>query len=88
MTNKPFVVLGVVTTMTVLSASGTYAQADSIIDGTFTFTEPANLIYPVPTAASFVWDSTTSTWKSFTVDWDGAVFNLPRFSRIWPTCRL
>jgi len=67
--------------MAVLAVGGTYAQADSIVDGTFTFTEPANFPYPVPTAGSFVWDSTTSTWKSFTVDWDGAVFN---FAKVFP----
>jgi len=49
-----------------------YAQADSITDGTFNFTVTSGS--PAPTG-SFVWDNTTSTWDSFIVDWDGAVFN-------------
>jgi len=64
--------------MAVLVVSGTYAQADSIVDGTFNFVQATNLDYPLPTA-SFVWDSTTSKWKSFTVHWDGAVFNFATF---------
>jgi len=66
--------------MAVLAVSGTYAQADSVVDGTFNFIQPSYLHYPLPTA-SFVWDSTTSKWKSFTVDWDGAAFN---FAPLFP----
>jgi len=66
--------------MAVLAVSGSYAHADSLIDGTFTFTNAFNIKYPLPTG-SFVWDSTTKTWKSFTVDWDGAVFN---FAKVFP----
>jgi hypothetical protein len=55
-----------------------FAHADTIIDGTFNFTVTSGS--PAPTG-SFMWDSTTSTWNSFTVDWDGAVFN---FAPLFP----
>jgi hypothetical protein len=48
------------------------AYADSFTDGTFSFTVTSGS--PPPTG-SFVYDNTTSTWKSFTIDWDGAIFN-------------
>ena len=66
--------------MAVLAVSGTCAQADSLVDGTFSFVEDPHVPYPLPTA-SFVWDSTTSKWKSFTAHWDGAVFN---FAPLFP----
>jgi hypothetical protein len=49
-----------------------YAHADSTIDGTLNFTVSSGS--PTP-SGSFVFDNTTSTFTSFTVDWDGAVFN-------------
>ena len=48
------------------------AHADSITNGTINFTVDNGS--PTPTG-SFVFDNTTSTFTSFTVDWDGAVFN-------------
>jgi hypothetical protein len=54
------------------------AHADSITNGTFNFT--VTIGSPPPTG-SFVWDSTTSTWNSFSIDWDGLVFN---FAPLFP----
>ena len=48
------------------------AHADAITDGTLTFT--VGFGGPTPTG-SFVYDDTTNTWTSFTVDWDGVVFD-------------
>jgi hypothetical protein len=48
-----------------------YAHADSITDGTLYFTVTSGS--PAP-SASFVYDNTTGTMTSLTVDWDGAVF--------------
>ena len=80
MTNKPLIALRVVTALAMASGQVTYAQADSLIDGTFNFVKASNIIYPLPTA-SFVWDSTTNKWNSFTVNWNGAVFN---FATVFP----
>jgi hypothetical protein len=70
----------------VVAISAPNANADSITDGTFIF----NVITGNPTpTGSFIWDSTTSTWISFTVDWNGAVFNfaltVPDLSALEPT---
>jgi hypothetical protein len=46
------------------------AHANLITDGTLTFTGGS----PTPTG-SFVYDDTTNTWTSFTVGWDGVVFD-------------
>ncbi len=48
------------------------AHADSLTDGTINFTVTSGS--PTPTG-SFVFDNTTSTFTSFTVDWDGLVFD-------------
>jgi PEP-CTERM motif len=56
----------------ILAVCAPYAHADSLTDGTYNFTVTAGS--PTPTG-SFVWDSTTNTWSSWTVDWDGAVYN-------------
>jgi hypothetical protein len=48
------------------------AHADLITDGTLTFTPTFGS--PTPTG-SFVYGDTTNTWTSFTVDWDGVVFD-------------
>ena len=52
------------------------AYADSLRDGTLNFAVTSGS--PAPTG-SFVWDNTTSTWSSFTVDWDGVVYNYGSF---------
>lgn len=60
----------------VLAFYAPYANADSITDGTLNFTVTSG--GPAPTG-SFTLDNTTSTFTSFTVDWDGAVFNFAPF---------
>lgn len=61
-----------------LVAAPPLAHADVITTGTFHFTVTSGS--PAPTG-SFVWNATTGTWNSFTVDWDGVVFDLaPRIS--------
>jgi len=49
------------------------AHADTITDGTITFTTTDGL--PDPTSGSFVFDNTTDTYSTFTVNWDGAIFD-------------
>ena len=48
------------------------ALADSLTVGTITFTAAQGSI---PTAGSFVFDNTTNVYTSFTITWDGAVFD-------------
>lgn len=48
------------------------AHADSFTDGSLYFTLTSGNTAPT---GSFVYDNTTSTMTSFTVDWDGAAFN-------------
>ena len=48
------------------------ALADSLTVGTITFTAAQGSI---PTAGSFVFDNTTNVYNSFTITWDGAVFD-------------
>jgi hypothetical protein len=48
------------------------AHADSLTDGTINFTVTSGS--PAPTG-SFVFDNTTSTFTSFTVGWDGVIYN-------------
>jgi hypothetical protein len=52
---------------------GPNARAGTITDGTFNFTVTSGG-GPTPTG-SFVWDNTTNTFTSFTIQWDGAVFD-------------
>ena len=49
------------------------AHADSFVDGTLNFTVTAG--GPAPTG-SFVYDTTTDELTSYTVEWDGATYNL------------
>lgn len=49
------------------------AHADSSTDGTINFTVSSG--GPIPTG-SFVFDDTTDTLTSYTVTWDGVLFNL------------
>jgi hypothetical protein len=48
------------------------ALADSLTVGTITFTATQGSI---PTAGSFVFDNTTNVYTSFSITWDGAVFD-------------
>jgi PEP-CTERM motif len=48
------------------------AHADSLTDGTINFTVTSGS--PAPTGF-FVFDNTTSTFTSFTVGWDGVIYN-------------
>ena len=54
------------------------AHADVITDGSFTFT--ATFGSPDATGGSFVFDDTTDTYSTFTVNWDGVVFDWTDFS--------
>ena len=69
-----FKVLGIAVAALLLSTAicAPAAYADTIIDGTFDFTVPYG--GPAPTG-SFVFDSTTSVFTSFTIDWDGVVYD-------------
>ncbi len=44
-----------------------------VYDGTFNFVTTFGT--PGPTSSSFVFDETTNTYSTLTVDWDGAVFD-------------
>ena len=66
-----------------------YAHADSITKGTLNFTVTPFLgVITTPTPAptgSFVYDNTTNTLASFTVNWDGVVFDFaPLFTGVDP----
>ena len=58
----------------VLAVTGTYARADSIIDVTLHFT--ATTGSPTPTGSFVVDVDGHQIIESFTVDWDGAAYNL------------
>lgn len=64
--------LSIVLAVWFVAVCAPYAHADAITDGRLYFTLTSGS--PAPTA-SFVYDDTTSTLTSFTVDWDGAVFD-------------
>lgn len=64
--------LSIVPAALFLAVGAPYAHADSITNGSLYFTVTSGS--PAPTA-TFVYDDTTNTLTSFTVDWDGAVFN-------------
>jgi hypothetical protein len=49
------------------------AHADTVTDGTLNFTLISG--GPVPTQGSFVFDNSTSLFLSYTVNWNGAVYN-------------
>ena len=55
-----------------ISAPNVHADDDTDYTINFTLSPPGTL----PTAGSFVYDNTTNTFVSFTVDWDGLVFDL------------
>ena len=64
--------LSIVLAVSLVAVCAPYAHADSITDGTLYFTVTTGSLAPT---ASFVYDNTTSSFTSFTVEWDGAVFN-------------
>jgi hypothetical protein len=64
--------VSIVVAMWFVAVCAPYAHADSITDGTLYFTVTSGSLAPI---ASFVYDDTTSSFTSFTVEWDGAVFN-------------
>lgn len=64
--------LSIVLAVWFVAVCSTVAHSASITDGSLYFTVTSGR--PAPTA-TFVYDDTTSTLTSFTVDWDGAVFN-------------
>ena len=71
--SRPFKTLGAVLCLVfALCLAAPNAVADSIIDGTLNFTVTSGS--PSPTG-SFVFDNTTNAFTSFTVDWDGVVYN-------------
>jgi hypothetical protein len=49
------------------------AHADTVTDGILNFTLISG--GPAPTAGSFVFDNSTGLFLSYTVSWDGAVYN-------------
>jgi hypothetical protein len=66
----------------VLAVSATYAHADSIIDVTLHFTVTSGS--PTPTGSFVVDVDGKQTVESFTVDWDGAVYNLAPPNQVPP----
>jgi hypothetical protein len=72
----------------VIGAPSVHADDDTDYIINFTLSPPGTL----PTAGSFVYDNTTNTFLSFTVDWDGLVFDLtssannPSIEGVGPPC--
>src|SRR5260370_1013455 len=65
-------VVAVVCLVFALCFAAPNAHADSFTDGIINFTVTSGS--PTPTG-SFVFDNTTNAFTSFTVDWDGAVYD-------------